>query len=279
MGTHTFGTPFASYIRDNWRTEGMEGVMRHTRYAAIAVTALTAFATGLEAQKKSRPTLMQPENRVPAAIEIDNSGPGGFWGINFIAATPVGEIETLVDQGFGLELSVGAPMAADGHLRMRVDLGAVVYGWEELFYGYCRFTCRVASGSNVTTTNSILYGSVGPEIVLASGDVEPYVHAGASVSYFVTSSQLDDNDGYGSYMHTTNYSDTVLGWRFGGGFRFRVGQRTLIDVGVHKADNQVATYLTEGDVVDEQDGSIALYPNTSDADLMSFRLGVSFAFR
>ena len=158
---------------------------------------------------------------------------------------------TLVDQGFGLELSVGAPMAADGHLRMRVDLGAVVYGCEELFYGYCRFTCRVASGSNVTTTNSILYGSVGPEIVLASGDFEPYVHAGASVSYFVTSSQLDDNDGYGSYMHTTNYSDTVLGWRFGGGFRFRVGQRTLIDVGVHKADNQVATYLTEGDVVDD----------------------------
>ena len=66
--------------------------MRHTRCAVIAVTALTAFATGLEAQKKSRPTLMQPENRVPAAIEIDNPGPGGFWGINFVAATPVGEM-------------------------------------------------------------------------------------------------------------------------------------------------------------------------------------------
>lgn len=258
----------------------MEGIMRHTRYAGIiAVTTLTAFATGLEAQKKSRPATVADDNRIPATIETETFGPGGFWGINFVAATPVGEMATLVDKGFGLEFSVGAPMAAGGHLRMRVDLGAIVYGWEELFYGYCRFTCRVASGSNVTTTNSIVYGSVGPEIVLARGDFEPYVHAGAGVSYFVTSSQLDDNDGYGSYLHTTNYSDTVLGWRFGGGFRFRVGQRTLIDVGVLKADNQVATYLTEGDVVDERDGSIALYPNRSDADLMSLRLGVSFAFR
>ena len=210
-----------------------------------------------------------------AGLEAQHRGPGGFVGLSFVAANPVGEMGTLVDNGFGIEIAGGAPMAAGGHLRMRVDLGAVVYGWERLYY--CGFTCRV--GSDVTTTNSIVYGMVGPEIVLARGDIEPYVHAGAGLSYFVTSSQLDDNDGYGPYLDTTNYSDTVFGWRYGGGLRFRAGGRTYIDLGVEKVDNQVANYLTEGDVVDQPDGSVLLYPNRSDADLMSFRVGVSFALR
>lgn len=229
--------------------------MRHVRREVIVVAAgMMLAASGLEAQRR---------------------GPGGFVGISFVAANPVGELGTVVDNGFGLELSGGAPMAAGGHLRMRVDLGGVIYGYERL--RYCGFTCRVAS--DVTTTNSILYGSVGPEIVLARGDIEPYVHAGAGLSHFVTSSHVDDNDGYGPYLETTNYSDTVFGWRYGGGLRFRAGGNTFIDLAVEKADNQVASYLTKGDVVDQDDGSVLLYPNRSDADLVSFRVGVSFGVR
>ena len=56
-------------------------------------------------------------------------------------------------------------------------------------------------------------------------------------------------------------------------------QRLGGDLGFEKVDNQVANFLTEGDVVDQPDGSVLLYPNRSDADLMTFRLGVSFAFR
>lgn len=204
--------------------------------------------------------------------EAQREGPGGFAGLSFVAANPVGEMGQLVDHGFGLGLHGGVPMAADGHLRLRVDLGGVVYGWEQI--DYCSFTCRVVS--EVTTTNSILYGSVGPEIVLADGDIQPYVHAGAGFSYFVTSSNVDDNDGYGPYLETTNYSDGVFSWTYGGGLRFRAGGNTFIDLAVERLDNQVANYLTVGDVVDQPDGSVILYPNRSEADLMSFRLGVSF---
>ncbi len=208
-------------------------------------------------------------------VDAQQRGPVGSVGLSFVAAKPVGDLATLVDNGFGIEIWGGAPMAANGHLRMRVDLGVVVYGYERL--SYCDFTCRLSS--DVTTTNSILYGSVGPEIVLARGDIEPYVHAGAGLSHFLTSSNLDDNDGYGPYLETTNYSDTVFGWRYGGGVRVRAGGRTFIDLGVEKVDNQVANYLTEDDMVDQPDGSVLLYPNRSDADLMSFRVGVSFALR
>lgn len=213
---------------------------------------------------------------LPSALEAQDVQPSGLsLGLSFVAAKPVGEMGTLVDNGFGVETTGGIPMAAGGHLRMRVDLGVVIYGWEEVYY--CDFTCRV--GSEVTTTNSILYASVGPEIVLARGDIEPYLHAGAGLSIFATSSNMDDDYGFGPYMETTNYSDTVLRWRYGGGVRVRAGRRTFIDLGVEKVDNQVANYLTEGDVVDQPDGSVLLYPNRSDADLMSFRVGVSFTLR
>ena len=230
--------------------------MRRTKHTwIVAVAGLIAPAHALEAQE------VQPS--------------GLSLGLSFVAAKPIGEMGTLVDQGFGVETSGGIPMAAGGHLRMRVDLGVVIYGWEEVFY--CDFTCRV--GSEVTTTNSILYATVGPEIVFARGDIEPYVHAGAGLSVFATSSNMDDEYGYGPYMETTNYSDTVLRWRYGGGLRVRAGSRTFVDFGVEKVDNQVANYLTEGDVVDQPDGSVLLYPNRSDADLMSFRVGVSFVLR
>ena len=76
-------------------------------------------------------------------------------------------------------------MAADG--RLRLDGGFIIYRIESVYY--FAYGCRV--GSELTTTNSILYGGVGPEIVLARGDVQPYVHATAGMSWFVTSSNTD----------------------------------------------------------------------------------------
>lgn len=198
--------------------------------------------------------------------------PGGFVGVSLIAADAVGELATTVDQGYGLELSGAAPMDAGGRLRLRADLGFVVYGLERIHY--CGFTCRVAS--ELTTANTIVYGGIGPEIVLADGPVQPYVNVSAGLSYFVTSSSLDDNDGLGPYLQTTNFSDVVFGWRVGGGLRVRLGRKPVyFDLGVDRHDNGVATFLTEGDIVDHPDGSVTLFPNRSDADLVSLRMGVS----
>lgn len=216
---------------------------------------------------------------LPASAEGQRArGPGGFAGVSFVAADAVGDLGTVVNEGFGLELSGGLPVAGDGHLRLRGDLGFVIYGHEQI--RYCSFGCRVES--ELTTTNNIIWGGIGPEVVLARGPIQPYVHASAGVSFFVTSSSVDDRDGLGPYLETTNYSDAVFGWKFGGGLRFRVsrGHRPVfIDLGVERHDNGVTNYLTEGDIVDEPDGSITLYPNRSDADLVSFRLGVAIGVR
>ena len=201
-------------------------------------------------------------------------GPGGFVGISFVAADAVGDLGFVVDQGFGMDLAAGAPVSAGGHLRVRADLGFVIYGLEQI--RYCSFGCRVAS--DLTTTNSIIFGGIGPELVLARGPIQPYLHASAGLSYFVTSSSVDDHDGYGPYLETTNYSDLVFGWKFGGGLRLRVGgghNPIYLDFGVERHDNGIVNYLTSGDIVDNPDGSITLYPNRSEADLIAFHVGVS----
>ncbi len=211
------------------------------------------------------------------SAEAQRRGPGGFLGLSFVAAEPVGAFGSLVDNGFGLQLEGGVPAALGGHVRVRADLGVVIYGWERLHY--CDFSCRV--GSDLTTTNSIVYGGIGPELVLARGALEPYLFGTAGLTGFVTSSHLDDNDGYGPYLETTNYSDVVFGLRYGGGLRMRLGgsdRPVFLDLGVERHQNGVTEYLTEGDIVDHEDGSVTIYPNRSEANLMTFRVGVSVGF-
>lgn len=205
-------------------------------------------------------------------------GPGGFFGVSFVAADAVGELGTFIDQGFGLQFAGGIPMASDGQLRLRGDFGFVIYGLERLEYCYT-FSCRI--GSDLTTTNSVVYGGIGPELVLATGAIEPYAYATAGLAGFVTSSSLDDNDGYGPYLRTTNYSDVVFSWKAGGGLRMRLGRGfrpIFLDLGVERHENGVAEFLTEGDIVDYDDGSIGIFPNRSEADLVTFRLGISIGF-
>jgi hypothetical protein len=228
---------------------------RYFMKSTVLAGSLLALAGSADAQQASR-------------------GPGGFVGFSLVAGDPVGELGSAVDQGFGVQIAGGAPIAMNGILRIRGDLGVLVYGHER--FQECSFGCRVFT--DLTTTNSIVSGGIGPELVLGSGSLQPYAHASVGLSYFVTSSSLNDHDGYGPYMETTNYSDLVLGWAFGGGLRMRIGggrKPVYLDLGVRHHDNGIANYLTEGDIVDQADGSVTIYPNRSEADLMSFHLGIT----
>ena len=202
-------------------------------------------------------------------------GPGAALHVNFVVADAVGELGYAVDKGYGLELGAGLPIGADGHLRLRGDLGFSVYGLEHI--DYCAYGCRVSS--TLTTANSIVYGALGPEVVLGTGPIQPYVHGSAGISWFVTSSSVDDHDGFGPYLETTNYSDTVFSWRVGGGLRFAMGRRVALDLGVTHHDHGLTRYLTQGDIVDNPDGTVTMFPNQSEADLLSFKVGLAIRLR
>ena len=79
-------------------------------------------------------------------------------------------------------------------------------------------------------------------------------------------------------IFSNNISDAVYSLKYGGGLRFRMGghsRRIFLDLGVERHDNGTANYLTKGDIQDNPDGTVTLFPNRSDADLTTFRLGIT----
>jgi hypothetical protein len=234
--------------------------MRHgTWWTVVAVGCTLLSADGLEAQ--------------------DFSEPRGFVGLSFVAGNPVGDLGGFFDQSWGGRVEGSWAMSEDRRLRLRADLGAMIYGQEKIAMCHPAFGCRI--GVDLTTTNNIFYGGVGPEVVFATGAFEPYVFGTMGFSYFATISSLSGADEYRDYFKTTNYSDVVMAWRVGGGTRVRVHRGShpvSLDFAVERHQNGIANFLTKGDIVDNPDGTITLYPNRSEANLVAFKLGVSIGF-
>lgn len=229
------------------------GEMRGT----MVLAALAVLAGGVQAQRVEEPA--------------------GYIGINFVGADPVGPLDFYIDNGFGGQLYGTLPIEATRHLRLRADFGFLIYGHER--QRVCMgapIGCRIELDMN--TTNSILYGGLGPELVLATGAVEPYVNASFGFSYFATTSSLKGRNDADDFASTTNYSDGNFAWRAGGGVRVRVSggdKPVALDIGVERHQNGVADFLTKGDIIDHPDGSITLLPNRSEANLVTLRFGVT----
>jgi hypothetical protein len=189
----------------------------------------------------------------------------------------VGELGAFFDEGFGGQLGVGIPVDDYGLFRIVADLGFLIYGYER--QSYCMpqpYGCRV--GPDLTTTNNIAFGGIGPELALPLGVIEPYVRGMMGFSYWFTNSSLSGYDDDHEFGNTTHLSDVVAAWRAAAGVRLRIsnGSKPVsIDFGVERHENGIADFLTEGDIVDHPDGSISIFPNRSEANLMTFRVGIS----
>ncbi len=204
--------------------------------------------------------------------------PVAYVGLSFVGADPISPLDQYFDQGFGGQFYGAFPLEASRHLRLRGDFGFVIYGDEHrrvCFGG--GVGCRVELSMH--TTNSILYGGLGPEVVLAtSGVVEPYLYASVGFSYFATATSLKGTNDLNEVASSTNYSDAMLAWRGGGGVRIRLSSGRVpvaLDMGVERHQNGVAEFLTKGDIIDNPDGSITVLPNRSEANLLTMRLGVT----
>ena len=226
------------------------------RFALMAslVTTLTAFGA-VEAQ-------------TPLAPRV-------FLDFTLVGAQPTGEFGLNVDDGWGAELGGRYALDPRGLLSIRASLGFIQYGNETLrfcsFYG-----CRV--GVDLDTENNIVYFGVGPEFGIQVGPLRPYARAALGVGYFETKSGLRGDDSHYTYASTNNFDDVVFQKQVGAGLEVRVsnGRNPVwLDFGADYHHNGVANYLREGDIVDQPDGSILIFPRRTEANLWSFRLGVS----
>ena len=192
-----------------------------------------------------------------------------------VGAQPTGEFGLSVDEGWGFELGGRYELDPAGVLSIRSSLGFINYGNETL--QFCSvYGCRV--GIDLDTRNNILFGGVGPELGIQLGPLRPYARASVGIGYFVTTSGLSGDDSNYTYASTNNFDDVVFQERVGAGLGLRLsnGRNPVwLDLGADYHHNGVASYLKEGDIVDQPDGSIVIFPRRSEANLWSFRLGVS----
>ena len=229
----------------------------------MRVTILTVLVTVMLASRSATAQSMAP--------------PRGHLDVTVIAAQATGDFRRSVNRGLGLELGMRYALDADGLLSLRASGGLINYGHERI--RFCSaYGCRV--NVDVDTQNNIIFGGVGPELGKQFGPIRPYLRTTFGVGYFVTTSRLGSANGWSGdpYASTTNYDDVAFQWRSGAGLSLRLSNgRTpvFLDLGTDYHRNGTVTYLIEGDIIDEPDGGIVLNPRRTEANLWTFRIGVS----
>jgi len=227
-----------------------------------AVAALHAIAPALSAQTNTT------RRGQPAS-------PRGYGDLSFAVSQPVGDLSDFIGTGYGLTGGFVWNLDRDRVFGVRAEGGFVQYGSETI--GGCLVSCRVPV--DVTTSNDIAFGGIGPQISVPAGLFRTYINATAGFTYFFTHSSVSDAEDYddGAYDHT-NHDDIVFALTGGGGVLIPVFMRTvpvLLDLGATVHRNGQATYLRRGSIRDLPDGSIAISPIRSEANFVTYRIGIS----
>jgi hypothetical protein len=231
-------------------------------FSALAVFAATsATASALSAQT--------------SVARRTGSLPRAYGDINFAIAQPLGSFNDFIGEGYGLTGGFVWNFDRDRVFGIRAEGGFVQYGSETS--RICPFGCRV--DVDVNTDNDIAFGGIGPQISVPAGFLRPYLNATAGFTYFFTHSSVSGNDGYDNNLFdTTNHDDAVFALTGGGGFLIPLSMRrtpVLLDLGATFHRNGQATYLRKGSIKDNPDGSIVITPIRSEANFVTYRIGVS----
>jgi hypothetical protein len=197
------------------------------------------------------------------------------FGGDIVLSQPKGEFANNVPNGYGFDLTGMFRVDPRGYFNIRADLGGVQYGRERQRVNFPN-TGRVSL--DLETDNRIGFGAIGAQLQIPDGWLRPYANAAIATTYFWTESSLSGSDDSYEYASTTNYDDWSHAWIFGGGLMIPFGKSMgALNLGAKYHYGAEATYLREGDITDNSDGTITLNPRSSKTDLVLWQLGVSFA--
>jgi hypothetical protein len=193
-------------------------------------------------------------------------------------AQPVGAFRANVSAAWGAGVAIRHHFSWFEPLGLRGDVSILNYGMERQRVPLSSTVNRVLVDMR-TSNNIVLFGG-GPELMVPSGPVRPYVFGFVGYSYFYTQSSVGDDSDNGSFASTTNFDDGGLATGYGGGLRIPLSSRRMsvaIDAGAQIVRNGTRTYLRRGDVIDQPDGSLSFNARTTEADFWQYHIGVSFS--
>ena len=228
---------------------------------------------------RTLPLLLAALVAAPNAAPAQRDGPPAYFfaGGTLGVAEPAGELADHVETGYGITGHVLFRPYPEGFFGLRLDGGYVNYGRESRDV-LLSSTVGGRISVDLNTTNDIVFLGIGPQIGVPGDRVQPYVNGMVGVAYFTTSSSLRGELDDESFANTTNYDDAVLSYGGGAGLYvpLRTGRAPIsLDLGVRYHRNRDVSYLREGGITDNPDGSITLHPIRSDTDLLTFHVGVS----
>ena len=219
------------------------------------------------------------DGQITARPRVQVERPSRFTiGGGFVVSQPKGEFAENINNGYGVDAYGLFRLDPVGALSLRADLGGSQYGSETLDAGYI-YGGRI--GVQVETTNSILWAAFGPQLTMPVGRVRPYASAAIGVMNFRTTSSVRGTGAYRgeTFASADNQSDNTHSWIFGGGVYFPFTGRLsmmAIDVGAKYFTGGRATYLREGAIHDNADGTVTIFPSHSRTDQVTWHLGVSY---
>jgi hypothetical protein len=231
-----------------------------------ALVAVSLITTSAEAQRR-RPRTW-------------DRGPSRFTLVgDLLVAQPKGEFATQLDtEGFGANIGGLFRLDREGIFGIRADVGGMQYGSETIRVPYLPISGRVAL--DVETANNAFWGSIGPQLTVAAGPIQPYVNGAIGFIDLVTTTSVRGSDSEYEYASTNNSDDVTSAWIFGGGVYVPFGHQSAwkLHAGARYFYGGEATYLKEGDIQDNPDGSVTLFPRTSKTDQVTWQLGVAYTF-
>ncbi|MEP6691934.1 MAG: hypothetical protein ABJD07_12320 [Gemmatimonadaceae bacterium] len=208
-------------------------------------------------------------------FEVRPLGHSAYLGGDVSYAVPQGEFAGYVDKAWGINGHVIVPVTRGGIFALRLDLGVMQYGDENQRLAFPG-TGRV--GLNLNTSNDIFVGQVGPQIMVPDGTFRPYLAGGVGYTHFFTHSSINGVDDNASVFNTTNYQDGVFSTSAAAGIYvpLRAGRTPVsLDISARYHWNGSVSYLRRGDIQDNSDGSITVFPHRSRADFLVWHFGVS----
>ena len=211
---------------------------------------------------------------LPAALTAQEPVRSRFSGtLSLLNIQPLGELRT--GPGIGLAASGAFALDPAQRLRLRADVRLASYGHESR-----RFCISQTIGCwievDVNTDYTMMYGGVGPELALPILGTELVLDATAGVGYFGVASSLQGIDDADDRIgHTTHYDDTVFAWSAGGDLRIPDSRVLAVSLGTHYLHNGQASYVVEGGITQNPDGTLDVHPLTTDANVVAITLGVA----
>src|SRR5688500_15745065 len=138
-----------------------------------------------------------------------------FAGVHLMVAQPLGEFDDYIDWGGGIGGEFLYAFDSQGAVGLRANLGIMIYGHETKRVPLSETLGRIRV--DVSTSNNIFVFGVGPQVMLPSGAVRPYLNGTVGLSYFFTQSSIEGSADFEPFASSTNFDDANFRWAAGGG--------------------------------------------------------------